>query len=116
MEREDRLARLLQKGVCGKPTKNGFCDRVRGNCPFHAELELRCASCLDADPTRRCYVRKENGSEYCSGHAAFPNFGKVLKGYAEECRSKCVPFSPHAFREACYPNAADLPPGNLRAQ
>lgn len=115
MEREGRLSHILQKGVCGKPTKNGFCNRVRGDCPFHAEPELRCASCLDADSTRRCSLRKENGSEYCSNHAAFPNFGKVLKGYAEECRSKGVPFSPDAFREACYPNVTELPPGNLHA-
>ena len=115
MEREDRLSRILQKGVCGEPIKNGLCDRVRGECPFHAEPELRCASCLDADSTRRCSLRKENGSDYCSNHTAFPNFGKILKGYAEECRSKCVPFSSNAFREACYPNATELPPGNLHA-
>ena len=115
MEREDRLSRLLQKGSCGAPTHGGeSCENVRGDCPFHA-AEMRCASCLDGDPARRCSNRKEDGSEHCALHAAFPNFGRILKGYTEECRSKGVRFSPAAFREACYPGASGLPPGNLHA-
>ena len=116
MENEDYLSRKLQKGICGETTSTGSrCNRVLGECPFHAPLELRCASCVDADPSRRCKLRKQDGSDYCSNHATFPDFGKVLKAYAEDCRSKGLPFSPTAFKEACYPNAKELPPVNLHA-
>ena len=116
MQREDHLSRLMQKGVCGVVNDKGkTCDRVRGECPYHAPDELRCVYCLDAEPDRRCSVRKENGSDYCGNHAASPNFGRILKDYAEECRSKGVPFCPEAFRKARCPPAAGLPLGNLHA-
>ena len=110
MAREDKLSRLADRGVCGAPN----CDRVRGECPFHPAEDMRCASCMDNNPARRCSIRKESG-EFCEWHARFPNFGRVLKDYAEECRSKGEPFSPAAFHEACYSDAPELPPGNLHA-
>lgn len=116
MEREDKASRRLQRGVCAAPTASGgSCQQIRGDCPYHAATALRCTSCLDADPTRRCSLQRERCSEYCTLHADFPNFGRVLQGYAEECPREGVPFSLTAFHNECYPHAANLPPGNLHA-
>ena len=114
MAREDRLSRAVEKGLCGTPTAGGGrCDRIRGDCPYHAAGEARCSSCLDGAPDRQCSLMKEPGSDFCSCHREFPNLGRQLKQFAEECRQAGRRFTQQAFLAAHFPTATSTPSPNL---
>jgi len=74
------------KGICGvaRRSDGGICDRVRGECEFHAPEEARCKSTKDADPTERCYSWRSDGQDYCAHHKDYPNLGSNFQDYIKD--------------------------------
>ena len=106
MQREDELSKQADKGICGITQRNGrICMNVRGECKVHAPKELRCTSMLDCDTTLRCWLHKEENSDYCISHAEFPNLSINAKEYGIECYNRSQPCSLKAFLERYYPSA-----------
>lgn len=81
-KRREHEARV-KKGICGASLRSGggVCQKVRGECAFHAPEEVRCKSTLETKPTEQCYNRRIDGSDYCDKHAEYPNLGARLRDY-----------------------------------
>ena len=60
---------------------------------------------LDRDTTLRCWLHKEDNSDYCSSHANFPNLSINAKEYGIGCYNRSQPCSLNAFLERYYPGA-----------
>ena len=106
MQREDELSKQADKGICGVEGRNGrICMNVKGECKVHAPKELRCTSMLDCDTTLRCMLYKDEDSDFCSSHAAFPNLSINAKAYGIECYNRSQPCSLKAFLGRYYPSA-----------
>ena len=106
MQREDELSKQAEKGICGVEGRTGrICTNVKGECKMHAPDELRCASMLDRDAKLRCWLHKQENSDYCSSHANFPNLSTNAKEYGIDCYNRYQPCSLNAFLERYYQNA-----------
>ena len=106
MQREDELSKQAEKGICGVEGRNGrICTNVKGECMMHAPEELRCTSMLDRDAKLRCWLHKQENSDYCSSHANFPNLSTNAKEYGIDCYNRSQPCSLNAFLERYYQNA-----------
>ena len=84
MEAADQESRKIEKGICGKVLPSGLCEHVRGECAFHAQDVARCTSTIDADPSKRCQLRKANGADVCSYHNDYPHLSRNPLTYLDE--------------------------------
>ena len=73
---EECRDRVLQQ--CGAPVRSrggAPCERLAGECPFHAPPGRRCVSALDGDPEATCYNFRADGGEYCIFTSSFLIWG-----------------------------------------
>ena len=71
-EKEAQEAARLLLPECQEISRQNKMCKIRG-CTFHAPPELRCQSMKDGNHTLQCFNHKNDGFEYCTVHAVYPN-------------------------------------------
>ena len=94
--------------LCGAPihSRGGApCERLAGECPYHAPSAQRCQSTIDGAPERSCYNCKAEGEDYCIYHYEFPHIGRNLRDCATERLAAGRPVLYTEFLRQYYPDA-----------
>ena len=77
------------KPKCNAICQNGAkCQRMKGDCPFHADEAHRCMSAVDRNENRGCKLSRKTDSDYCEHHCDFPNlYASTMKYLLSKSRS-----------------------------